>query len=285
MSAPTAGVVPVVPRAGLDPSFQPPAGATCLSEESRTYLHGGTVYRPRAPWTAAVHALLRHLEAVGYRGSPRLVGTGIDGHGRQQIRYVDGELVHPYAWSDRGIIEVARLLRELHDATATFVPPQDAVWMPWYTHRPRVDPVIGHGDVGPWNIVARDGLPVALIDWELAGPVDRLDEVAEAIRLNCQLHGEDVTALRDLPDAAVRARHVALFADAYGLADDQRTQLLPRMVEGAVRGCANAADEAAVTPDFEGPHPMVWGMAWQIRGARWILDHTGLLADALGAPR
>ena len=70
MSAVPAGVVPVVPRAGLDPSFQPPAGATCLAEESRTYLLDGVVYRPQAPWTLTVHALLRHLEAVGYRGSP-----------------------------------------------------------------------------------------------------------------------------------------------------------------------------------------------------------------------
>ncbi len=77
-------------------------------------------------WTATVHALLRHLESAGYRGSPQLVDTGVDAAGRQQLRYVDGELVHPYSWSDRGIIEVARLLRELHDATATFVPPQDA---------------------------------------------------------------------------------------------------------------------------------------------------------------
>ena len=42
MSAVPAGVVPVVPRAGLDPSFQPPDGARCLAEELRTYLlHAG----------------------------------------------------------------------------------------------------------------------------------------------------------------------------------------------------------------------------------------------------
>jgi len=30
--------------------------------------------------------------------------------------------------------------------------------------------VIGHCDVAPWNIVARDGPPAGLIDWEFAGP-------------------------------------------------------------------------------------------------------------------
>lgn len=285
MSAVPAGVVPVVPRAGLDPSFQPPPSATCLSEESRTYLLDGTVYRPQAPWTPSVHALLRHLGSVGYRGSPRLVGSGTDAAGRQQLRYVNGELVHPYSWSDTGVVEVARLLRELHEATATFDPPQGARWMHWYTHRPKADPVFGHGDVGPWNIVARDGVPVAFIDWEFAGPVDRLDEVAEAVRLNCQLHGDDLAALRGLPPPEVRARQVALFVDSYGLDDDQRAQLVPLMIECAVRGCANDCDEAVITTDFKGPHPMVWGMAWQIRGARWILDHADLLVEAIGAPK
>ena len=138
--------------------------------------------------------------------------------------------------------------------------------MPWYTHRPGADPVIGHGDVGPWNIVSRDGIPVAFIDWEFAGPVDRLDEVAEAIRLNCQLHGEDVAALHHLSDAHARAGQVRLFADAYGLDAQQLAVMVDRMIEAAVRGCANDCDEAAVTPEFLGPHPMVWGMAWQVRG-------------------
>ena len=272
----------VDPRAGIDPSFVPPAGATCVSEDAKVFVLEGRVYRPTAPWTPAVHALLRHLENVGYRGSPRLVGDGIDAEGRQVLQYVEGAPVHPYAWSDAGVAEVGRLLRELHDATRSFIPPTDATWMPWFTHRPGADAVIGHADVGPWNIVARDGLPVAFVDWDFAGPVERLDEVAEAIRLNCQLHGEDVGALRGLPPPAARAHQVRLFADAYGLDADERAQLVDRMVEAAVRGCANDADEAAVTPEFVGPHPMVWGMAWQARGARWLLDHRDLLDAALG---
>lgn len=103
--------------------------------------------------------------------------------------------------------------------------------------------MIGHGDVGPWNIVARDGIAIALVAWEFAGPVDRLDEVAEAIRLNCQLHGKDVSALHRLSHAQARARQVRLFL---------------------------------------GPHPMVWGMVWQARGARWILNNAGVLHSSLG---
>ena len=46
------------------------------------------------------------------------------------------------------------------------------------------------------------------------------------------------------------------------------TETRTRMIEAALRGCANDADEAVVTPGFTGPHPMVWGMAWQARGGR-----------------
>ncbi|WP_261562595.1 hypothetical protein [Frankia tisae] len=33
---------------------------------------GDTVHRPANPWTPAVHGLLRHLDAVGFDGAPRV---------------------------------------------------------------------------------------------------------------------------------------------------------------------------------------------------------------------
>ena len=35
---------------------------------------GDTVRRNSGPWTPAVHALLRHLEKVGFTGSPHALG-------------------------------------------------------------------------------------------------------------------------------------------------------------------------------------------------------------------
>lgn len=49
---------------------------------------GDTVHRPVAPWTAALHGLLRHLEAVGYERSPRVLG--FDEHGREVLTWLDG---------------------------------------------------------------------------------------------------------------------------------------------------------------------------------------------------
>jgi hypothetical protein len=41
------------------------------------------VIRDAGPWTPAVHALLRHLEDVGFAAAPRLAGSGLDTDGRE----------------------------------------------------------------------------------------------------------------------------------------------------------------------------------------------------------
>ena len=45
---------------------------------------------------------------------------------------------------------------------------------------PRAGEIISHGDLGPWNTVYRDGIAVAFIDWDSAGPVSPLDDLADA---------------------------------------------------------------------------------------------------------
>ena len=46
---------------------------------------GDTVRRPTGPWTPAVHALLVHLNAVGFCGAPRPLG--FDEQGREVLSY------------------------------------------------------------------------------------------------------------------------------------------------------------------------------------------------------
>jgi hypothetical protein len=48
---------------------------------------GSTVHRATGPWTPAVHALLRHLERVGFE-APRVIG--IDEEGREVLTFVAG---------------------------------------------------------------------------------------------------------------------------------------------------------------------------------------------------
>jgi len=128
-------------------------------QPSRIARHGGTVVRPAGPWIPAVHALLRHLERAGFAGSPRVTGDGYDDQGREVVTYIEGTFVHPHAWTDEGVWQVGQLLRDLHDATAGFQPPPDAAWHPWTFRSDAPGAIISHCDAGPWNIVARDGLP------------------------------------------------------------------------------------------------------------------------------
>ncbi|MDF2958649.1 MAG: aminoglycoside phosphotransferase [Paenibacillus sp.] len=250
-----------------------------LSAAKSVSCKNNVVLRPAAKWSASVHDLLRHLESVGFQEAPRVVGTGFDSDGRETIGYMEGEFVHPGPWSDEGLVKVGQLLRKLHDAAASFEPAADAEWQPWFLRglggKRRV---IGHGDVAPWNMVTRDGMPVALIDWEYAGPIDPMIELARVCWLFPQLHDDDVAEMAALPPLDIRARQLRLLVDAYGVPADQRHILLDHIVEVAVCETAEEAIEKNVTPDSYGP---LWGFAWKSRAAAWILRHRSVLERAL----
>lgn len=256
------------------------------SARTEVFRDGDVVVRATGPWSSSVHALLRHLEAADFEASPRVIGDGHDNQGRETLSYIEGEFVHPRAWSDAGIAELGHVLRRFHDATATFVPPQDATWQPWFARSNRPDAIFGHGDLGPWNIVTRDGRPVGFIDWEFAGPIDRLDEVAQVGWLNAQLHDDDVAARNRLPSAAQRAHQLRLFVDGYGLEGPDRAQLITRMIEHAVRDAGNELAEAGglkMAKAPSGPSDPGWAVAWRIRSAAWLVANRPLLESAIQA--
>jgi hypothetical protein len=254
-----------------------------LTGGGRTTVHrrGDVVVRDTGPWTPAVHTLLRHLERVGFAGAPRLVGDGMDGD-RETLAFIEGEFTQPGPWSLDGVAAVGALLRNLHDATASYEPPAGAVWYPWHG-RDLGGPnrVIGHCDVAPWNIVARDGLPVALIDWETAGPVDPLVELAQAGWLNAKLHDDVVAGLEGLPPLAVRAAHLRALVDGYGLPAARRTGFVERIIEFVMCDTADQADDARVTPELTSHPTALWGMAWRARAGAWIVRHRRTLQNAL----
>jgi hypothetical protein len=261
-----------------DPSFEPLAAAE--GGPSQVVRHGDTILRPVQPWTPTIHALLRHLEAVGFAGAPRVVGDGYDGQGNEVLTCIEGQVQHPHAWSDEAIWGVGRLLRHLHDATASFRPPPEAVWQPWSFHSDAPGSIIGHCDTGPWHIVARDGLPVAFIDWTLAGPTDRRDEIAATGWWNAQLHDEDIAEANHLADAATRGAQLRHFLDGYGLPAADRAGLVTHMIELAIRDCAWEAIRAQVTPESTDPTPL-WALAWRARAAAWMLRHRPTLQHAI----
>ncbi|HUU53728.1 MAG TPA: aminoglycoside phosphotransferase family protein [Armatimonadota bacterium] len=255
---------------------------------TEVYQQGQVIVKDAGPWTPTVHSLLRHLERQGFTGSPRLVGDGFDASGRQTLTYIEGEFADPGPWALEGAAGVGQLLRELHNATASFRPPAEAAWQPWFG-RPLGGPsrVIGHCDVAPWNIVARDGMPVALIDWEFAGPVDPVVELAQACWLNAKLHDDDVAERDGLPSFKERAEQARAIVEAYGLPATDRRCFVDRIIEFVICDTAEQADEAGVTPettdlrsDELGFNPL-WALAWRARAAAWLVHHRRALQNAL----
>ena len=136
---------------------------------------GETVRKPPHRNSQLVRDVLLHLERAGFDAAPRWLG--VDEQGRDVLSWIDGETftergrMHPYigdpadrvTFSDEQLAGAMRLLRRYHD---TFV-----------------DGVICHGDFGPWNIVWREGMPVAVIDFDNVYAGDAADDVAYALRM------------------------------------------------------------------------------------------------------
>ncbi|MEV4092326.1 aminoglycoside phosphotransferase family protein [Streptosporangium saharense] len=186
---------------------------------------GDTVRRPVRTSTRSVHALLRHLESAGFDGAPRAMG--FDESGREILTYVEGESaprpLPAYALTDESLVALAELLRRFHDASAGFVPPRGACWETGSNDDAPAE-LIGHCDVNLDNVIFRDGLPAALIDFDMARPTTRLFDVVTTLR-----HWAPIADPVDLEplqaDLAVGPR-LRLFCDAYGLAARDRRRLL-----------------------------------------------------------
>jgi hypothetical protein len=250
-----------------------------LSADKSVSLKGNVVLRPSGPWTPNVYSLLRHLKKTGFTSVPSIMGSGFDTEGREMLSFIEGEFVHPGPWSDDALVEVGGMLRRLHDATETFEPASNAVWKSWFLRDlGGSNCVYSHGDFAPWNMVTREGMPVALIDWEFAGPVDPMVELARVCWLFPQLHDDDVADRVGLPSLDVRARQLRLLVDAYGVNSAQRSALFDLILEVVVRETAEEAIEKHITPNDHGP---LWGLAWRARAASWILRHRVVLQQAL----
>jgi hypothetical protein len=182
---------------------------------------GDTVRRPPRHATRLMRDVLTHLERVGFDAAPRWLG--IDEQGRDTLSWIDGETfiergqMHPYigdppgrvTFSDEQVAAVMRLLRRYHDTFS--------------------DDLICHGDFGPWNIVWRNRLPFAVIDFDNAYPGDAADDVAYALRTFISYGFATAT-----PGELVRRTQAAL--QMYGAALDPPT-ILAREYDLAEERC------------------------------------------------
>jgi hypothetical protein len=194
----------------------------------------GTTVRRAMPRNAAyVHALLDHLESKGFAGAPRYLG--VDAAGREVLTFVEGEVAarpHPDWLADEArLVSIARLVRTYDDATVDFVPPEGVVPDPSPPDPPDIPPepagepeIVAHLDLTPENLVFREGKAFGLIDFDLARPGTRVDELYNAMLWWAPLNepADVAPALREV-DPFRRCR---ILADVYGMSAPDRARLV-----------------------------------------------------------
>lgn len=234
---------------------------------------GDTVRRPAGPQTPAVHALLVHLESVGFDHAPR--SLGLDDRGRHVLGYVPGAVAHPPRPGTPPLdaAEVGRVLRRLHDALDGWDPPAGAVWTcPIPTDG---DDLVVHNDVAPWNVVVRPDGRLVLIDWDTCSPGTRGWDLAYAAHA--------VVPLTPATPLDVAVGRLADLAAGYRLDDAGRARLADLLGPRTWSMHALLAQGAATGDQ---PWARLWaeghGDVWAA-DARWIETHDVALRRALGA--
>lgn len=218
-------------------------------------LRGDEVHRRAGEWTPTVHALLRHLQDVGFAAVPRPLDL-LDGV--EVLSFVPGgEATH----SDEELARVAELIRAFHEATRSFVAPADAHWQ-FMVGAPREGDVICHNDLAPDNVIYEPaGVPCALIDWDLAAPAPPLWDLAWAAYRFVPLYDETTCVRLGYP-VGRQSERLRLLCDAYGLRE--RDELLETVCE-RIRVLY---DTARVWGEAGRPG---WREVWRdTRGEQWL---------------
>ena len=242
---------------------------------------GAHVLRPASRHTRSIHAFLRAVRRAGFEGAP--LPVGVDEDGRERIVFIDGEVpVAPYPdWSqsDTALASIGRLVRALHAAARRF----DGHGLTWDDGLadPAGGTVVCHNDVELSNVVFRDGVAVALIDFEFAAPGRPVYDLAQLCRL-CVPIDDPFDQARMGWRAADRPARLRLVADAYGLDRAGRAELLSAVDDAIDR------IEAAVRRSVDDGNPntvALWnrtgGSARLERRRLWWAEHRDQFAVAL----
>ena len=179
---------------------------------------GTTVVRQAGAWTLAVHALLRHLSRSGFEQVPRPIAISEDGQ-TETLSFIEGEAgSYPLTdaqRSEEALVNVARTIRAMHDATAGFITPAGASWQTRTSTPTQID-CIGHNDLGPYNLVY-DGTDVAgIIDWDFAAPSSRAWDLCYAAHRFVPLSAPRSTRAFGWDSMPNQAARLQTFTATYG---------------------------------------------------------------------
>lgn len=236
------------------------------------------VHRPAGPWTPTVHRLLAHLHEAGFVAAPEPIEHGAV---LETVSFIPGH-AGEYPWtadvaSEAALVTSARLLRNYHDAAATFPERDDDVWsqasrLPGET--------ICHGDFAPYNCVYDGRNAVGIFDFDTAHPGPRVWDVASAVyRFAPFTTGADESA--PVPSLEQRLARAAEFCCTYDLDPAGREQLVDVMVAGIVALVTTietraAAGDAKFVEDLEQGHADLYR-----RDVEYIETHAASIRDAV----
>ncbi|SEE44629.1 Phosphotransferase enzyme family protein [Arthrobacter alpinus] len=169
-----------------------------------------TVLRNAGPWTPTVHRYLQYLDRAGIDWIPQPLG--IEGH-RERLTFVAGEVpLYPlpeWVWNEVVLVDGARQLRRLHDASAGFS--LDAAL--WQSPSKIPAEVICHNDYAPHNLAFEGGRMVGAIDFDMCSPGPRLWDIAYFATRAVPLTRDTPAGAPDMDQARAR---VQIILDAYG---------------------------------------------------------------------
>ena len=178
---------------------------------------GDEVFRPTNAHTPTIHRFLLHLAAHGKNIAPQ--PTAAPGAEREQLRFVPGDVAIPpypeWAQRDEALRRRPHLSGHCTKAHARFRAAKRDSWSSEMAD-PAGGPVICHNDVCLENVVFRNGVAVALLDFDFAAPGRPAHDVAAFARM-CVPIDDEVNRRKlgwldaDLP------RRLRVVADAYGL--------------------------------------------------------------------
>jgi Phosphotransferase enzyme family len=242
---------------------------------------GEHVLRPANPQSPSIHRFLVALRAAGFEGAS--LPIGIDADGRERLVYIEGEVaVPPYPWwvqADDALTSIAILMRRFHEVSRTI----DATGSTWSTEMADPDggEVVCHNDVCLENVVFRGGVAVGLIDFDFAAPGRPVYDVAQMARM-CVPVDDEVSAARLGWEPADRSERLRMVADAYGLDDAERRQLIAALAGTIARGGEFVRRRVdAGDPNFIKMWDDMGGMERFDRRRRWWAAHEDEFSTAL----